>query len=231
MNDKVRMLSIGFAGLIAAVLVASAVSTGTAAQRPGTTAPPFNVLFIGNSHLFVNNVPQRVRRHLRTGRGPIQIMTFARGGAQLSSFTHRADVAAALKSRAWDVVVLQEASATFLSPGGAHRFGQSIAWFRRRLGSNVRIVLYQTWPWRDGSRYFLGRASNNRHMWQAMRRAYATVARQPRLTIAPVGTCWMRSPRRAALYSADGNHASVAGSQLAARIIAATIRRNAPAEC
>ncbi|MFY0613001.1 MAG: hypothetical protein JXQ99_15840 [Hyphomicrobiaceae bacterium] len=215
-----------------AIVLALAVGTvATAhAQGPGKTGT-FSVLFVGNSHLFVNNVPQRVQHRLRAAKGRTRILTFARGGAQLSSFTKRADVKAALTNRVWDVVVLQEASATFLSPGGRQRFLNAVDWFRQRIPHETRIVLYQTWPWRDGSRYFHGRASNTKHMWQAMRQAYAQVARRPRVTIAPVGTCWVGSAKRATLYSADGNHASVAGSQLAARVITRTIARGASAGC
>ena len=64
-----------------------------------------------------------------------------------------------------------------------------------------------------------------------MRRAYGEVARRPRVIIAPVGTCWVGSAKRAAFYSADGNHASVAGSRLAANVIAQTIARGVASGC
>lgn len=211
---------------------ALAAGTSSAADAPAPNkSASFNVLFIGNSHLFVNNVPARVQRRLQALKGPTRIKTFARGGAQLASFTHRADVASALKSRPWDIIVLQEASATFLSPHGRQRFLQAVGWFMRKIAPKTRVVLYQTWPWRDGSRYFHGRASNTRHMWRAMRHAYGEVARRPRVIIAPVGTCWVGSAKRAAFYSADGNHASVAGSRLAANVIAQTIARGVASGC
>lgn len=215
--------------LISVVLILTAGPAAHAQTTPGPAT--FNILFVGNSHLFVNNVPQRVQQRLQTSKGATRIQTFARGGARLASFTGRADVRAALKGRAWDVVVLQEASATFLSPGWRQRFLNAVDWFRKRIPGTTRIVLYQTWPWRDGSRYFHGRASNTKHMWQAMRQAYAQAARRPRVTIAPVGSCWVGSAKRAALYSDDGNHASVAGSRLAARVIAKTITRGVPSGC
>lgn len=231
MDDNIRMLARCFASALAGILLALVTLNTAAASTPARGATPFSVLFIGNSHLFVNNVPQRVKERLRGSRGAVQIQAFTRGGAQLESFTRRDDVAAALTGRAWDVVVLQEASATFLSPGGSERFDRSVAWFRKRLPATTRIVLYQTWPWRDGSRYFQGRASNTHHMWRAMRTAYARIAQRREVIVAPVGTCWVRSPKQTKLYSADGNHASVAGSRLAARILAATITGKVPAEC
>lgn len=215
-------------------LSGSAVLNPAYAKQPADAASgpaAFHVLFIGNSHLFVNDVPFRVQRHLQSTNGPIRIRTFARGGAQLSSFTRRGDIEAALKSRAWDTVVLQEASATFLSPSGGQRFERAVDWFVRRLPATTRVVLYQTWPWRAGSRYFDGRSADAAGMWRAMRSAYDKIARHDRVIIAPVGTCWVRSPKRNAFYSADGNHASVAGSRYAAAVIARTIRQGRSSDC
>ena len=231
MNENIRMLVRCCTRAIAGILLVLVTLAMTVAATPAREATSFSVLFIGNSHLFVNNVPQRVQERLRSSRGSVQIKTFTRGGAQLASFTRRTDVETALKSRTWNVVVLQEASATFLAPGGSERFDRSVAWFRKRLPATTQIVLYQTWPWRDGSRYFKGRASNTRHMWRIMRTAYARIAQQREVIVAPVGMCWVRSPSQATLYSADGNHASVAGSRLAARILAATIAGKVSAEC
>lgn len=209
------------------------LSPVSAKEPAGAEREPaaFHVLFIGNSHLFVNNVPTRVQRRLQASKGQVRIQTFARGGAQLSSFTHRGDIEAVLKSRAWDTVVLQEASATFLSPGGGQRFERAVNWFVRRLPTETRIVLYQTWPWQAGSRYLEGRSTNAAGMWRAMQNAYARMARRDRLIIAPVGTCWVRSPKRNAFYSADGNHATIAGSRFAAAVIASTIRQGRSSEC
>jgi Domain of unknown function (DUF4886) len=205
---------------------------GTTAHAKTRTGPDtFNVLFIGNSHLLVNNVPAKVQRRLQAGKGKTSIRTFAYGGARLLSFTRRADVAAALKTTNWNIIVLQEASATFLTPKGRRNFHRAVRWFRRNAPSKTHIVLYQTWPWRSGSRFLGRRGSNATEMWSAMQAEYAKARRSRGVTIAPVGHCWVRSPRRDQLYSADGNHATIAGSNLAAAIISNTIIRGARQSC
>jgi len=193
---------------------------------------PLNVLFIGNSHLFVNNVPARVRGHLLNANDKVSIKTFAKGGARLVRHANNPAVRDALQRTNWSVVVLQESSAAFLSRKGRQRFHEAVNWFVRNTPSTARIVLYQTWPWRAGSRFLRRRGANPSEMWRVMQLEYAAVARQhPHISIAPVGPCWMSSSKLVSLYSPDGNHASVAGSELAAAIIADTIKQRARGRC
>ena len=145
------------------------------------------------------------------------------GGARLTDFVGRPDVVAALKKSKWDVVVLQEASISFLSGSGRKVFHESVDWFLRKVGNDTRVILYQTWPWQTGSRYYRSAAIGETAMWQLMRAEYAKVALNARITIAPVGKCWVQSARKKSFYSSDGNHASVAGAAFAAKIIARTI--------
>ena len=56
-----------------------------------------------------------------------------------------------------------------------------------------------------------------------MRAEYARAGLNARITIAPVGKCWVQSAHKQSFYSSNGNHASVAGSAFAAKIIARTI--------
>lgn len=219
-------------GALLQIGIAYASGLSTATHAKARTSPnTFKVLFIGNSHLLVNNVPARVQRRLRTAKGQARIRTFAYGGARLLSFTRRADVASALRTTNWNIVVLQEASATFLTAHGRRNFQRAVRWFQRNVPAGTRIVLYQTWPWRSGSRYLGRSGSSSAKMWSAMQTEYSKPRRTRGVTIAPVGSCWVRSPRRAKLYSADGNHATVAGSRLAAAVISTTIIRGAHGNC
>lgn len=213
------------------IVMKPAASPASDDGLPIGPADAFKVLFIGNSHLFVNDVPARVQKHLQPFKGRIAVRTFARGGARLSSFTRRHDVTAALTTSHWDVVVLQEATASFLSPEGRRHFHEAVKWFSQRVPAKAQIILYQTWPWRADSRYFAGTSSNAAKLWEAQQLEHRRAARLERITIAPVGPCWMKSSRRAALYSNDGNHASIAGSSLAAAVIARTIVRNGHNGC
>ena len=199
------------------------------AQTPTseTAGAQLRILFIGNSHLFVNNVPRRVQSRLKSAKRAASIRSFTAGGARLSDFVGRHDIETELSTGPWNVVVLQEATASFLSADGRRQFQRSVDWFADRIPADTKIVLYQTWPWRAGSRYLAGRTTEAR-LWRNMTATYSDMTQRPRITVAPVGACWMASSNRRALYSSDGNHASVAGSDLAADVIAATILSGAP---
>ncbi|MEM8973695.1 MAG: SGNH/GDSL hydrolase family protein [Pseudomonadota bacterium] len=205
--------------------LASAQSPTADQGTQPTKQDAIKILFIGNSHLLVKNVPVQVRGILlKTHRG-ISIRSMAVGGARLSHFAGRSDVAAALKTTKWDVVVLQEASVSFLTAQGRSTFHKSVNWFIRQLRPETRVVLYQTWPWRTGSGFYGARQFNEKTMWAAMRNEYQKIAQRKRLVIAPVGRCWVQSPRKAAYYSSDGNHASSAGARFAARVLAKSIAK------
>jgi hypothetical protein len=191
----------------------------------------FRVLFIGNSHVLVNNVPEHVRGRLQAEKGRTEVRAIARGGARLISFTINPDVETLLRTMRWDVVVLQEASASFLTMAGRLSFHRAVDWFVRRLPSETRLVLYQTWPWRNGSRYLEKTPFSSADMWRTMQREYARYAGRQDLTIAPVGACWVNVADQSPLYSHDGNHATVAGSSFAAGVISRTIIQGRSAAC
>ena len=203
---------------------ATTAESGTSASGSQTAKKhAVKVLFVGNSHLLVKNVPAQVRQRLLARYADVQTRMMAVGGASLSYFVGRADVVKALTRTNWDVVVLQEASASFLSPLGRRSFHKSVSWFLERIAVKTRVILYQTWPWRTGSHYYGGRQFDEDSMWSIMRLEYGRISQHRRISLAPVGQCWVQSPRKQAFYSSDGNHASTAGARFAARIIANTI--------
>ena len=220
-----RLLSWGFTFFFA---VGTLFATEATSQ---TAAPPLKVLFIGNSHTIVNDVADQVRQRLEASKGATVVESIVKRGARLVSFTRRSDVISKLEGSRWDVVVLQEASATFVLPDGPSRFHEAIDWFERQIPERTRIVLYQTWPWQEDSQYLAKYRSTSSEMWNVMRQEYAKAGRRARVDVAPVGPCWLNSPAPAIYYSADGNHATPAGSRLAAEVIARTIENPSRARC
>ncbi|MEM9027283.1 MAG: DUF4886 domain-containing protein [Pseudomonadota bacterium] len=202
-------------------------------SRHGSRA--FTVLFIGNSHVLVNNVPGRVAKRLDAVVGPSRKPVTARiaiNGARLSDFAGRDIVKTALKRISWDILVLQEATASFLSSSGRKNFHASLNWFMRHKPTTTRVVLYQTWPFQSHhwlyhrpnlTRY--ERPKSPDQMWTWIRSAYQTAVQRNRVTLAPVGHCWLAAENTSSFYSSDGNHASVAGSNLAAEVLTQAIVR------
>ncbi len=194
---------------------------------PQTTAT--DVLFIGNSYTYFNNLGDIVAAIAEADpQGPRIVPGFQlRGGATLRSHieTKRAD---AIEAQAWDVVVLQEQSLLGGSIAGGkivlgnnNQFEIAV----RELAARVRArgaspVLYMTWARRDAPEIITGLA-----------RAYRDIGAELKIPVAPVGLAFAEAHRRLYtldLITYDGSHPTAAGSYLAAAVIYATITGRDP---
>ncbi|MBA2662878.1 MAG: SGNH/GDSL hydrolase family protein [Bradymonadaceae bacterium] len=188
-----------------------------------------HVLFIGNSHTFINSVPQMVQR-LNDSDGasaPLWLGTVTQGGATLEDLSKLSEDA--LARRRWSFVVLQGASLEpFVGPG------RYVAHFRAlaaRAEANGSVpILYQVWPrahWDEayGHAWMAADpAAANKVIRAVSEHAVETTGAR----LAPVSEVWMLAQLRhpeIKLYMKDGNHASVAGSYLAALMLYRTIRQ------
>ena len=195
-----------------------------------------SVLYVGNSHTYVNNIPGMVRQDLEERLDDERIVVhavIAIGGANLIDYVGQPEVERVLNAIPWDFVLLQGRGAMPLIEDFRSNFQKAVSWFRKNTKHrDTKIVLYETWPYRAGHENYStidiqeDDAREPIGMGRLIRREYRKAARRIDATIAPVGTCWMQSPDRQAFYSADGNHASEAGSRLAAEIIAKVISKS-----
>ncbi|MEO0730618.1 MAG: hypothetical protein AAFY64_09575, partial [Pseudomonadota bacterium] len=85
----------------------------------------------------------RLRAQYRDGT-TVRVRRVGFNGARLSQFVKRPSVQGILAKDHWDVVVLQEATASFLTPALRRQFKASVKWFRTRLPPETRVVLFQT---------------------------------------------------------------------------------------
>lgn len=200
-------------------------------------ARPLEVLFIGNSYTYVNNLPE-VFRAVAGGAGheEPQVSMFAVGGQSLAGFCRDPKLLQKLEAR-YDVVVLQEQSqipafAEF-DPVARKQFLEACQWMCRQLRSRhqeVRIVLFQTWA-RHRSSYKRqpgepAMGDTPEQMQARLTRWYAEAGRQCRAAVAPVGEAWLANyqrPHPLILHADDGSHPSFAGTYLAALVLARTI--------
>ena len=194
------------------------------------------ILLIGNSHTRLHDVRSRLARQLAARVGPERVPVvgrIARDGARLFDAAGRPDVVAALALTDWDIVVIQEATASFLYPTGREAFHSALGWFVGNTPASARLVLFETWPWIERHRLYRGelppayeRPRDAAEMWDWMATHYGAAARRhgAAITPAPVGRCW-RETRPDLYYSRDGNHASETGAEYTAIVLADTISR------
>ena len=163
------------------------------------------ILFIGNSHTYVNDVPESVRQLLlsdKSGRNP-KVQSFSVSLLEAGG----PDVESAIRSDNWDVVVLQGAQ---VSSSHKYRYKQdrAIAFARLAIGRKAKVLLCAEWPRRgwDESQYQLG--------------VYKEIQAAARPSvIVPICEVWDASRSKLAgidLWAGDGNHANVKGSFLSA---------------
>lgn len=184
------------------------------------------VLFVGNSHTYVNNLPALVAGLAATGGHPLLADQSAVGGATLCQHAQNPATLARIQSRAWDRVVLQEQSQVPVIP-----------WWRQTcmvpaavlLDSLIRqqgaqTLLFMTWGWEAGGQQCYADSCSiifrdYQHMQDSVSTSYRRLAQQLSCGLAPVGEVWsqvLQADPFAPLWAADGYHPALEGSYLAA---------------
>lgn len=215
-----RAVLVCVAGGLASCSSGKVDSTGpdVVRTRMSSCARP-SVLFIGNSYTF--GLPREFAREAARHGHTVDVREVAHNGWSLSRHAADPGTLAALGSRNWDVVVLQEYSRCPSRPWCA-RWNMAPA--LRFLAAEARKrgaqpVLYQTWGRRNGDPDVAG--DDFFSMNQRVRAGCAlAAAKAGGIPIVPIGDLWeeeFRAGRGNALYAADGSHPSPRGVGLNAR--------------
>jgi hypothetical protein len=180
-----------------------------------------NVLFIGNSHTYLNQMPRMLVALAGADERGFKLKAEQSTGKGVSLEWHwnHPPTREMIAGRHWDYVVLQDRS------GGPLEALESFQRHARMLDEEIkkqsaRTILYMTW------------ANRNRPETQALLAdAYANVARALDAILAPVGLAWQQVQRRIPgldLYHPDGRHANPIGSYLAACVFYAVVFNTSP---
>lgn len=183
--------------------------------------PVVRVLFLGNSHTYVNRLPCLVQ-HLAASLEPgvaLEVVTVARDGAALEHHWADSSTRALLEDQIWNIVVLQEQGRRPVEdPQGTARAVRRFADAGRR--SDTEVVLYVPPPAR-------GRAADLERVIPVFRQ----IAAATRSTIAPAAQAWAAAGRAHPdldLHDPDGVHANATGSYLTACVLLAVITGRSP---
>ena len=175
----------------------------------GQPAPPYRILFVGNSLTYSNDLPATVCALARAAGHDAVCESVARPDYSLEDHWNDREARRAI-ARGWNVVVLQQgpsalAESRVLLIEYTRRFDAEI----RKAGA--RTALYMVWPSRSRSGDFDG-----------VSRSYGAAATAVGGLLLPVGDAWRDAwslDPSLPLYSNDGLHPSPAGSALAAMVI------------
>lgn len=173
-----------------------------------------NLLFIGNSHTYYNDMPLLVKRRAENIGYTCHVTMLAHPGWFLSQHAQDPEARFNILHGGYDYVVLQEHAHPFGPEEGfftaAHSLG---AWIRE---TEAVPVIYETWAKKDEP-----------HLQPHMNEVHEKVAADINALLAPVGEGWwdyIKSWPGLEMYAEDGTHASPAGSDFAAKMIWETIR-------
>ena len=165
------------------------------------------MLFVGNSLTATNDLPAVVAGLARATGRTLEYRTIAFGGFALEDHWSQGDARAALASRSWDVVVMQQGpSAVPESQANLREWASRFAVEARASGA--RPALLTVWP-----------ESYRKSALPAVIASYRRAAQSANAELLPAGEAWRlawRCNTRVALYGPDGFHPSPLGTYAAA---------------
>jgi hypothetical protein len=217
-----------FRGSIAALVLfaASCGGGGGSGTSPATVSPPatvaadISILFLGNSHTAVNDVPGTVGAIVRAARPDKTVATVnAPGILFLDERLGDAATLQLLRERRWSFVVLQ-AQKSSSSWTVEYSTAEAISLVRMARDGGAVPILFPEWPRR-------GIVES-----QLLYGLYVSIASAAPACVAPVPQAFDLAAARypaIVLHADDGNHSSPAGAYLASLVLAATITRASPA--
>ena len=187
------------------------------------TQDSISVLFIGNSYLSVNNLPQMVQ-DLTESLGDHMLMdSKMNGGFTFQSHAYDATTYTKIHAKPWNFVVLQGQSQEPSFP--YDQVNQQSLPYAEQISDSVyasngcsQVNYYMTWGRQVGDPQWDSINTFDK-MNSRLRNAYLRIADSTNASVSPVGVAWkyVRDNYPAInLYAGDGSHPSLEGSYLAA---------------
>jgi PKD repeat protein len=187
------------------------------------TQDSISVLFIGNSYLSVNNLPQ-MAQDLTESLGDHMLMdSKMNGGFTFQSHAFDATTYDKIHAKPWNFVVLQGQSQEPSFP--FQQVNEQTIPYAQQISDSVyaangcsQVNYYMTWGRQVGNPQWDSINTFDK-MNTRLRNAYLRIADSTNASVSPVGVAWkyVRDNYPAInLYAGDGSHPSLEGSYLAA---------------
>ena len=197
------------------------------------------VLWIGNSYIATNNLPQLTYNLALSGGDTLIFDSNTPGGYTFLGHSTNATTINKINSNTWDFVVLQAQSQEpsfppFQVETQTYPYARALDSMIRANNSCTETVFFMTWGRKYGDSQNCANyppictfeALNNR-----LNESYSEMADDNEAIMAPVGLAWKKSRDTDStinLWSADNSHPSLSGSYLSACVFYATMLRKSP---
>jgi len=180
-----------------------------------------NILFIGNSHTYYNELQDMFAEMVKAGgTDDIYSVRCTGPGVPLSWHCDNPKTHAMIAERNWDYVVLQDRSGSPLETPVEMFESASTLHKLIKNETNAEVVLYMTWA---------NRLRPHQQAEVTMR--YEELTNELGCMLAPVGAAWEKALNtidRLVLHDADNRHANPTGTYLAACVFYARITGKSP---
>ena len=196
------------------------------------------VLFVGNSHTYVNDLPGLFAGLSEAGGRPARADMSAISGYSLEDHTNTQATLDKIAQDSWDYVALQEQS---VIPTIHYWCYNGMYPAARLLDSLIRLqgaqtVFYMTWGWKYGGQHSYEDSTSPDfrdyfEMQESVRVAYQEIATELGATMSPVGIAFARARQIDSLvdlWQVDYCHATLEGTYLGACVFYAVLYGASP---
>ena len=204
-------------------------------------AKNLKVLFIGNSHTYVNSLPELISKLALSNNDTLIYDSSTPGGFTLQNHSTYQETIDKIYSNDWDFVVLQEQSRRpSMRP---EQVQEMIYPYVEILNDKIKdnnicteTVFYMTWGWKNGNSTdcpTYPEVCSYEGMFERVKETYIGLGNEFSATIAPVGEAFNNSiitdtDSLYNLYASDNYHPSLKGSYLGALVFYATLFQKTP---
>ncbi len=194
-----------------------------------------SILFVGNSHTYYNYLPDMVFQ-LVEGKGrSADIYELSEGAYKLEYFADTEDelgatLDEALKEMEWDFVILQENTNAAVSNSDEDMYPYARILNEKILACGAQTGFLMTWAPKEGLDTGLFQMSCQ-EIQAMISKHYVEISKELDSLLIPGGVAFMRCLEQypeIELWDEDGQHASVAGTYLAACTAYAVIFQESP---
>ncbi|WP_369992623.1 SGNH/GDSL hydrolase family protein [Winogradskyella sp.] len=178
--------------------------------RTNNSTKTYNILFVGNSLTYTNNLPKLVEATAKAKDITIKTQTIALPNYALIDHWNEGKVQKEIQTKQYDYVIVQQGPSS-------QEFGKEILInYGKRFNAickenNAQLCFFMVWPSLTYYKTFDGVIKNHRE-----------AAKLNDAILLPVGEAWKSyfdTSEQLDYYSTDGFHPSLRGSQKAAEII------------
>jgi len=189
------------------------------------------ILFIGNSYIYTNDLPEVFRQLACAGNHLVEIDSSASGGWTLADHVSSSKTLEKLQEKKWDYVILHEQSEIpgFEIPRSRQMYpaARILVAEIRKNGSTPLFLI--TWGNKNGLPEY--GIPTFHEMQNRLNAGYLEIARELGVNVIPVGYAWQlvsSQPQPIDLWQSDGSHPNPAGTYLTACVIYTRLFQTSP---